>query len=143
MAKLLELAERCEKATGPDRDLDLAICLATRIILPKLDPAMVMNIEADPHDSEYVLYDYENEGCTDSVPDFTSSIDAAMILVPEGSAGIELVTLHDRPAAYVQADGLEWDDCNCIAAATPALALCAAALRARATHPVDHSKGAM
>ena len=56
---LTELAERCEKATGPDRELDLAI------------------------------YDWlrENAGHLPSLspPLFTASLDAAMTLVPEGT----------------------------------------------------------
>lgn len=67
-------------------------------------------------------------------PSFTSSIDAALTLVPEGFG----CTLHIPPrfdGAKNQHCVLErWDDGDEISAtncATPALALCIAALRAR------------
>lgn len=55
--ELLRLAERCEAATGPCRNLDNSIRLST------------------------------NNGCAfDTDPAFTASLDAAMTLVPEGYA---------------------------------------------------------
>lgn len=82
-----------------------------------------------------------NEGeCWGSVPDFTTSLDAALTLVPEGWGW--LARSHDGSPAY---DGtgrgrggfanvnIGRDDAQFFTefAATPALALCIAALRAR------------
>jgi hypothetical protein len=102
---LLELAGRCERATGPDRELDTEIGKA---------------VEAEP----FAICDYGNVPVFAS---FTASLDAAMTLVPEGlkwgignpQDGYSYATMGNLPRA--------------VRAATPALALCAASLRARAT----------
>jgi hypothetical protein len=109
MTTLNELAERCEKATGPDRELALSILCA-------VDP------------------EHWTMGCNPSARDPTASLDAAISLVPEGwtyqayqgPSGQPhkwtLRTIADGDAYYTEREGK---------AATPALALCAAALRAR------------
>jgi len=96
---LLNLAERCEKATGPNRSLDNGIRLAT------------------------------NNGCAfGDDPSYTASLDAAMTLVPEGLAmGFKMAPCQ-RAHAMLATIGEEWDGSG----ATPALAICAVALRARA-----------
>ena len=81
MSAMVELAERCEKAARPDRELDAAIAAA-------------VHLKQLTYSSPEWIKD----------PEFTASLDAAMSLV-----------LRDGQAA------------------TPALALCAAALRARAS----------
>lgn len=102
---LLELAERCEAATGPDRDLSIEITDA-------LDP------------SDRVR----------GYPDYTASVDAALSLVPEGYDALDLKfgpRGADEPKwraiVWMPSRNVGWD----ADAATPALALCAAALRAR------------
>ena len=91
---LLELASRIDAATGPDRELDLAIALA-------------VGDETWAEPDRAKLY-------------YTASLDAAMSLVPEGL--IWLVQYRIRVYAEVG---------RCFAtAATPSLALTAAALRA-------------
>jgi hypothetical protein len=111
---MTELAERCEQATGPCRNLDNAIRLAT------------------------------NNGCAfDDDPRYTASIDAAMTLVPEGWRIVGICESEpDSPPEELK--GLPWaarlklpsDDLRAkwgmAYARTAALALCAAALRARA-----------
>lgn len=62
--KLIELAERCEAATGPDRELDAAIALLHGWTVHKGDNWI------GPHGQI-------------SVPEFTGSLDAALTLVPE------------------------------------------------------------
>jgi len=122
---LVELAARCEAAEGPDRKLDLAVALAIR------GQAIngVINVSAR----------------------YTASIDAAMSLVPEGWGW-----LVSQPNAKALASGLlkkrtpvlgevqyGYDRRHSVAAATPALALTAAALRARAAtlQSQDHPNG--
>lgn len=119
MTDLLELAARAESATGPDRELDVAI---------------------------HIALDVPNGNRAENVsklgpfgPAYTASIDAAMSLVPEG-AWLELKGprryLHiptSSPnfwSAYLasfnhEGDRMRWG-------ATPALAIVASALRARA-----------
>lgn len=118
---LLELAARCEAATGPDKFLDMQIFIAT----------------AESH------FEYHGGDCVLAVqggfsarldwkdmPHPTASLDAAMTLVPEGmewetgSAGWARL----RPSGTL--DQLDPRVVLVRKAATPALALCAAALRA-------------
>jgi hypothetical protein len=95
---LLELAERCEKATGPDRELDAAINRAI-------------------HGQRQMVFSYSN------------SLDAAMTLVPEEMVWFVEAYPGDHSEAAVRWPYYDADERR---AATPALALCAAALKARA-----------
>lgn len=114
MSDLLKLAERCEAATGPDRELDEDIERAT---------------------GRYAAFSYYTLG-DDCQPDyvptrFTASLDAAATLMD--GAGV-LITLSE-----IKGDGMPL----CVignpgtaelfeaVANTMPLALCAAALRAR------------
>lgn len=127
MSKLLELAERCEKAEGPNYPLEREIALAIGRAIPSGFQAQYDGLR---------------------VPNYTASIDAAMSLVPEEyGRALSLETKVERD--------LE-DDC-CIAeltyrgskrhidpatrsaSATLALAICATALKARASQE-DQSK---
>lgn len=98
---LLALAERCEQAAGPDRELDFAI-------------AAGVGWPDSPN-----LHQHARR--------YTESLDAAVTLVPEGwrwfvdSVGFA----HVYKDSIVGASDIK-------AGAKPALALCAAALRARA-----------
>jgi hypothetical protein len=111
VSALLQLAERCEKAAGPDRKLDVAIYKAI--------PELLLE-----------------------VPAYTASLDAAMQLVPEDfrwwfSCGNirptgEPPEVQQAFAKVWQSTTAEHDLWRGDGATTPALALCAAALRARA-----------
>lgn len=108
--ELMALAERVEALTGPDREVD----------------ALIAGTEAAT-----AIWHSEDE-----TPLYTASLDAAMTLVPEGwyvhrlhqwvadnfTWSCDLAKKDMRLARPVSVE-----DC-----ATPALALCAAALRARA-----------
>jgi hypothetical protein len=79
-----------------------------------------------------------------AAPRYTASLDAAMALVPEGCLWGVKALWADADAIgggmvyrgsvdrYVTGEGLHWKDGHLALAATPALALTAAALRARA-----------
>lgn len=109
---LLALALRCEKASGPDWNLDAEIWHAT---------------------------DTEKAECFDrkDAPAFTASLDAALTLVPEPLDWLIRSRCHSfRHGHYahimagdVNTTGRTMGECWAI---TPALALCAASLRARA-----------
>ncbi len=118
---LLELADRCEAATGPDHNLDAMIHARDGI---------------------------EGIGYSSAAPAYTASLNAAMTLVPEGMNWMAGNRNQPLARAYVENGelhflggqaknpALRWHEC---VAATPALALCAAALRALAatTEPND------
>ena len=117
-AGLIALAERCEAAEGPDRKLDEAIERATG------------NYTAFAH---YTLGDDDFD---EYVPTrYSASIDAAMSLVPEGWNR----SFTDDPDDLGCVIGELWTrKRNAVGhAATPALALTAACLRARATENTD------
>jgi hypothetical protein len=112
MADYAELIERLEKATGPDRDLDAQIFRDligfSPNALPQFWPAV-----------------------GNQVPRYTSSIDEAQTLVPPAHDW----SLHvDNGEAIVGCMPESEDGCDVAdsTGATPAIALCIAALKARA-----------
>jgi hypothetical protein len=117
-----ELAERCEAATGPDREIDAAICRTTKVCVEQPDGSWM----------RYLTDGY----CHSMHPlNVTSSIDAALTLVPQdefeepwlwsiASGGHTTAT-----AEVINADSVETFNGK---GRTDALAICAAALRARA-----------
>lgn len=130
--ELVALAQRVEQATGPDRelwDLDRAIKAA---LLGR----------------EYISYEDDlakRQAATP--PRYTTSLDAAMTLVPEGSIW-EVGHKVNYPAAPREPDRANYAFVNVglpgkvksftgKSVATPALALCAAALRSKATTPTS------
>jgi hypothetical protein len=132
--KLLELASRCEQATGPDRELDAAIALE----------ACGFYIAAPRYEGDPVAYGYTDKdgirvepghGGMQLVPNFTASLDAAMSLVPEG-AGINLERFWVREGprwSCILSQGLtRAGDAYIQQAASGALVLTAAALRSHA-----------
>ena len=136
MSDLLKLAERCEKATGPDRELDKAV---GRVVGFR----MVDGDYVEPEGFRLPI------GTLASPPLFTASLDAAMTLVPDGlgrvmrdcsttEAGKAFARLYSpdfrsvtwgKGREYITeiTDGFE----ATARAETWPLALCAAALRAR------------
>lgn len=118
---LLALAERCEAATGPDRELDGMIAAAFGL---KHGPDGGF---CNDENGDY----WTTDQCAARV---TASLDAAMTLVPEGLHWIVSTTHPDGeapPCACVGLPGSD-EDSPLVRAATPALALTAASLRARA-----------
>lgn len=115
---VVELAERCEAATGPDWSLDCDIARARGYHVPNPPTGGGLAVP------------------TGSLPRFTASLDAAMTLVPEGWFWrVGHSTLYDGWAALnrVHPDHCNREDEAFAKAATPALALCAAALRSLST----------
>jgi hypothetical protein len=113
MNALADLIARIEAATGPDRTLDSAIAAA--VGFEGWTPEAWAAAEADPE-----LW----RPSIPKAPAYTASLDSALTLVPEGAHWV----LYDDGYAYVGPDDeptAEWRG------ATPAIALCAAALRSR------------
>lgn len=102
-----ELIERLEKATGPDRALDLAIGEA---------------VGAANHSGPA-----SHRPFRDWAKHYTASIDAAMTLVPEACAWQCGCEIDFTPTARVWGHDTHVDEFG----ATPVLALCIAALKAR------------
>lgn len=134
---LASLAERCEAAEGPDRELDADILEALndeRWKALEREAAMPCGAPVDTVRREArTLAGYRYR--------FTYSLDAAMTLVPEGWLFGRLTQNCHNLRWYCD---LDWhplgDDCDIasgINCPTPALALCAAALRARETMRPD------
>lgn len=109
-----ELAARIERAEGPDRALDELIHEASGL-------PFVMEY--------YTEYATEQTRNLSYVPRYTASIDAAIQLVPAGH-NWAIDTGHKNGISAWCFDGHLWNT-DASVAATPALALCAAAIRAR------------
>lgn len=143
---LSELIERLEKATGPDRELDWEIALATGV---------VCRVEAPTRDWFFKDRQYflgaskgerggfghkSHEGCN-----YTASIDAAISLVPEQwFLTLDRYSISDKP----EPNSFTWRVClkhlhgdlegdgpvglakTFATSATPAIALCIASLKA-------------
>lgn len=147
MSGLLELAERCEQALGPDRELDILIGYA--VDLKGDDAHLSFRRSFDICGMAQTLQmaeSHQNIWRTE-LPRYTASIDAALTLVPNGwtwlssnrapapktgraylyNNELHFTGIADRPNPAFR--GVE------LTAATPALALAAAGLRAQAATP--------
>lgn len=129
---LIALAARCEAAEGANRELDclIATALGWREVP---NPTFAGGLVGRWYRADGTMSDHFG------VPRYTALLDAAMTLVPEGwivaleifpEEGSEALLRDDRinPVRLSNQEA---------SAATPALALCAAALRARAAHTED------
>ena len=134
-ATLLALAERCEKATGPDRELDRDIADALKLGPVGDDWERPKDTPATASSRGYVSMDkgsWVRRGLIRHSKCYTSSLDAAMMLLPVGMdwcVGNEFAGIKEAFAtvAYSTEGNRE-----AVFAATPSLALTAACLRARA-----------
>jgi len=121
---LLALAERCEQATGPDGMLDYKIALAAGY-----------RFEMREYEKRKRWRDSKGVRCsgltTDGAPPrFTASLDAAVMLVPEGWRWSLNWAHYARLWLDAGPGKPPHDTVQCHQCATPALALCAAAIRA-------------
>jgi hypothetical protein len=108
MSNLLELADRVEAATGPDRKLDALIGAAVRKRAPR----------------------YRNDPPSNP-KHFTASLDAAMTLLSDGSE-YDLTNLYGVARAHVDMANEYGGHHGSNECGSMPLAVCAAALRARA-----------
>lgn len=118
-ADLLNLAARVEAATGADRALDGFVAIAAGWRLKTVDGVHYWRR------GDY-SWTAEMEGMP---PAFTASVDAAAALVPEG-CDWSVARVGGKVSACVSAELR--DVAGAVNAATPAIALTAAALRAMA-----------
>jgi len=135
---LTRLAEMCEGAEVPSRELDAAIVIALRIWpgvkgcewIKRWEGEIAVDAKAPGR------VRHKESGCWWSARYYTASLDAARTLVPEGwywRAGHGVLWAGWAHLNRKHPDHCDRDDEHSAHAETPALALCAAALRARAT----------
>lgn len=128
--KLFVLSDRCEAATEPDRELDQQLAkVAGWVEIQHNHPSVQSCVEPNgirhPH------------GLVSWAPHYTSSVDAAMLLIPEGFCSICAFNPNlPRHKSRCDISNGPMDGQSRIwyegaSSATPALAMCAAALRAR------------
>jgi hypothetical protein len=141
--KLLDLASRCEKATGPSCHLDTQIFIlldpdAQHIVGQKPGPWPQEAIYG-PRSTywEWALDESKEPPQFAAIPHYTASLDAAMTLVPEGHEWLKLSPFTASIYHFVE-DDKEWAKHIEAKGNTFPLALCAAALKAR-THKEEAS----
>jgi hypothetical protein len=124
---LLGLADRCEQATGPDRELDRLIEQCLPGVAEHPHPRSRADGYVISEDGHYDGYD-PGQGYLASR--YTASLDSAMTLVPEGWPVRDLCQWNESWTV-----ALDWPErryCQVDAEGkTAPLALCAAALKAR------------
>lgn len=143
------LADKIERE-GPSRELDAEIFAAIGAPLPKSAFGLDIKLQPDPNSASGFVMPLGDTQVRYECPHYTSSLDAAMTLVPNGwRCGFEQANRFDKDTGRLEAwvwpfesafepdwqlgqdsmRGASWETHGY--ASTPALALCAAALRAR------------
>jgi hypothetical protein len=140
---LIELAERCEKAEGPDRELDALIRCAlfapagAYVEQSAINGAWVVYSGGESRSGRPRLFEHwPSQEARNGA--FTASIDAALTLVPEyetedGLQRADYILEHVNGGLTIGARVGHDDPDRASWGATDALAICAAALRARAS----------
>ena len=136
MTDLKDLARRVSELKGPDREVDaeIAVCLKHGCRTNLADDLEYLSLpnKADPGPGvaagHYWLHCRSGMSLR-SAPAFTASLDAAMMLVPEGAK----LTFLNHGDTGGRSMWLVSPNERFISAATPALALTAAALIARSS----------
>jgi hypothetical protein len=137
-----ELIERLEKC-GVDREIDAAIAVSTTATVSTADDLIYAAARARDgsdatHPGNYFIKSRSGMSCR-SAPHYTSSIDAALTLVPEDRDVILKIYGPGENVAFCPFKDGSFSK-TFSKAATPALALCIAALRARLALASDGEK---
>lgn len=135
MTSLTSLIERIEAATEGSRELDAEIALAMNLPREAFGPVYDQRGMIDGPEYHVEKGTWSGNGMTWRAPDFSTSIDAALTLLPEGHS----YTLGDCnednvPWACVTRCAGTWPD-FAATGADVVLALLSAILRARQTEP--------
>jgi hypothetical protein len=134
MTDLLALADRVEKLTGPDRLVDAEIFKALGMPLPTEFFDRGISLIWDDTQQAFIMPVGEMQMRYEH-PHFTASLDAAMTLIPSKSLW-SVCDMEEGPFAQVirpMPCGGYVNGLTTAKGATPALALTAACLRARAS----------
>jgi len=124
------LSDRVEAASGPDRELDAAVFRAIGAPVPEQFFNQSIALEYDAQEQAYFAVVSDDMRVKYTPPAYTTSLDAAMMLLPDNAAWV--MASHMMAAnVFGYRDGSEYFDATARYAATPALALTAACLRAR------------
>lgn len=118
---MTELITRLESADGPSRELDWAIAESLGWTRRQVGQVIACYAPGDPHMKA-------------GAPRYTASIDAALTLVPEGHSGQVSFNPNSAYATVVSpkcCDPLDDEHIFSAGSKAPALALAAAALKAR------------
>lgn len=103
MTDLIELAERCEQASGSDRELDVLIGVAVDFRIGKMSLRERFEV-CGLADTVDAAANFHGDILRTGLPAFTTSIDAAMSLVPEGWRIIQVShTRSDEPVVVTVA----------------------------------------
>lgn len=134
------LIERLEAASKGSREMDAEIdCVVRdRMTHKLLPPGFTMTRGDDAIENTSIArapYIHRDRG---PAPNFTTSIDAAITLVPEGWDYCVRGGYSGVGVVWVQFMASPGRDFISVEAATPALALCIAALKAISGTPADH-----
>ncbi len=124
MSGLSELIAKLEGLSGPDREVDAAICVTLQYGGKNSEHAA--NVRTD-HDLEGdLLFEVGNMDCCNPIPELTASLDAAVALVERKLPGTDWQVSNgneDGCAAHIEGDDKFY------AGPTPAIALCLALLK--------------
>lgn len=100
------LLSRLEAATGPDREIDIDLCLALNYVDSTDEPPL--NLRRAQDDEGWLDYEVVEAGkliaCTDCAPRLTASIDAALALaewmLPAANWGVDKTDEGDQEAWF-------------------------------------------
>lgn len=124
---IAELIAELEKAPRPSRELDVGIAVAVRAIHESAGPYCGASISGGEVILEYRGITHRGIYDLGQIPHYTSSVDSALTLVPEGW----WVHRAEERTGHWEWTLTDSEEHALGDAATPALALCIAALRAR------------
>lgn len=125
---MTKLSERVERLEGPDREIDCLIGVAVGWFVT--EPNKGWPDRMDYIDIRGGTKSYPGGGFDQLVSRYTASLDAAMSLVPEGYSWI-LYSDGSCEVGPTPIAGSMMDAEFTVDAETPAIALCAAALKSR------------
>lgn len=146
-----DLVERLEAAEAGSRELDRLVALTSdpRFSGWTCHPALSADspdfmrgeVIEDEADFRRWLFDDDSDGGPVSVPAVTTSLDAALALAERVLPGAEISMVHSPGGSFPYADVWVHKRSGQCHAKTPALALCIAILKARASNPVNEGGG--
>lgn len=129
--ELLKLAKRVEALSGPDRGVDVEIFRVIGAPAPFQFMNKLIALEYNDIEQAYFARVTDDMQVRYAPPAYTASLDAAMTLVPEGCGWSLVQATYEKSYGCIESGDDRTPDLEA-RAATPALVLCAAALRSLA-----------
>jgi hypothetical protein len=133
MSEMTDLIERVEKASGPDRELDVLVGAEVNLFADNRYLCLRKTLEICGMAQTLEMAESHQNILRTELPRYTASIDAALTLLPHGYASavgtMAFKNCNKKPwATYWTPQGVP----HSVEAETPALAVTLAALKARA-----------